>query len=72
MNKKITKKARSLILSYDKQGWNPTQYEFDKINQIGIFSFMHENGNVMNILVDYFNNKILVYINNKLKDSIIL
>lgn len=72
MKNKINDKAKNLINSYENQGWSSPEFEFDKQKLICIFSLKHVNGNLMRIKVDYCSNKILVYVNDKLKDSLII
>ena len=66
---KLMKEAKKLIESYDSQGWETQNFEFDYDNHAAIYEMKHNNGNKMKIYIDYHTQVISVYINNKLKDQ---
>lgn len=66
---KLMKEAKKLIESYDSQGWETQDFEFDYDNHVAICEMKHNNGNKMKIYIDYHTQVISVYINNKLKDQ---
>ena len=66
---KLMKEAKKLIESYDSQGWETQDFEFDYDNHAAIWEMKHNNGNKMKIYIDYHTQVISVYINNKLKDQ---
>lgn len=66
---KIMQEAKKLIESYDGQGWDTKDFEFDYDNNATIWEMKHENGNKMKMYIDYNTQIISVYINNKLKDQ---
>ena len=66
---KLMQEAKKLIESYDSQGWETQDFEFDYDNHAAIWEMKHNNGNKMKIYIDYHTQVISVYINNKLKDQ---
>lgn len=69
---KIMQEAKKLIESYDGQGWEAKNFEFDYDNHAAICVMKHENGNKMRMCIDYHTQTISVYINGKLKDQTII
>lgn len=66
---KLMQEAKKLIESYDSQGWEIKDFEFDYDNHAAICEMKHNNGNKMKVYIDYHTQTISVYINNKLKDQ---
>ena len=69
MMSKIMQEAKKLIESYDGQGWEAKNFEFDYDNHAAICDMKHENGNKLKLYIDYHTQIISVYINGKLKDQ---
>ena len=49
---KIMQEAKKLIESYDAQGWEAKNFEFDYDNHAAICDMKHENGNKLKLYID--------------------
>lgn len=72
MENKIERIAKASVKSYINDGYKLQWYEFNEISQIAIYHIIHSNGNNIKVVGDVIENKINIYLNDKLNKTISL
>ena len=69
---KIERITQATVKNYIIDGYKLLDYEFNEISQLAIYHIKHSNGNKIKIVGDMIENKIKIYLNNKLNKTISL
>lgn len=69
---KIERMTKATVKNYIYDGYKLLDYEFNEISQLAIYHIKHSNGNKIKIVGDMIENKIKIYLNNKLNKTISL
>lgn len=69
---KIERITNAIVKNYIVDGYKLLDYEFNEISQLAIYHIVHSNGNKIKIVGDMIENKIKIYLNNKLNKTISL
>ena len=69
---KIERITNATVKNYIRDGYKLLDYEFNEISQLAIYHIKHSNGNKIKIVGDMIENKIKIYLNNKLNKTISL
>lgn len=69
---KIERITNATVKNYIVDGYKLLDYEFNEISQLAIYHIVHSNGNKIKIVGDMIENKIKIYLNNKLNKTISL
>lgn len=69
---KIERITNATVKNYINDGYKLLDYEFNEISQLAIYHIKHSNGNKIKIVGDMIENKIKIYLNNKLNKTISL
>lgn len=69
---KIERITNATVKNYIHDGYKLLDYEFNEISQLAIYHIRHSNGNKIKIVGDMIENKIKIYLNNKLNKTISL
>lgn len=69
---KIERITNATVKNYIVDGYKLLDYEFNEISQLAIYHIVHSNGNKIKIVEDMIENKIKIYLNNKLNKTISL
>ena len=69
---KIERITHATVKNYIIDGYKLLDYEFNEISQLAIYHIKHSNGNKIKIVGDMIENKIKIYLNNKLNKTISL
>lgn len=69
---KIERITNATVKNYIVDGYKLLDYEFNEISQLAIYHIKHSNGNKIKIVGDMIENKIKIYLNNKLNKTISL
>ena len=69
---KIERIAKASVKSYINDGYKLQWYEFNEISQLAIYHIIHSNGNNIKVVGDVIENKINIYLNDKLNKTISL
>lgn len=69
---KIERITNATVKNYIIDGYKLLDYEFNEISQLAIYHIKHSNGNKIKIVGDMIENKIKIYLNNKLNKKISL
>lgn len=69
---KIERITNATVKNYIQDGYKLLDYEFNEISQLAIYHIKHSNGNKIKIVGDMIENKIKIYLNNKLNKTISL
>lgn len=69
---KIERITNATVKNYIIDGYKLLDYEFNEISQLAIYHIKHSNGNKIKIVGDMIENKIKIYLNNKLNKTISL
>lgn len=69
---KIERITNATVKNYILDGYKLLDYEFNEISQLAIYHIKHSNGNKIKIVGDMIENKIKIYLNNKLNKTISL
>ena len=69
---KIERITNATVKNYIIDGYKLLDYEFNEISQLAIYHIKHSNGNKIKIVGDMIENKIKIYLNNKLNKTITL
>ena len=69
---KIERITNATVKNYIRDGYKLLDYEFNEISQLAIYHIKHSNGNKIKIVGDMVENKIKIYLNNKLNKTISL
>lgn len=72
MENKIERIAKASVKSYINDGYKLQWYEFNEISQLAIYHIIHSNGNNIKVVGDVIENKINIYLNDKLNKTISL
>lgn len=72
MENKIERIAKASVKSYINDGYKLLDYEFNEISQLAIYHIIHSNGNNIKVVGDVIENKINIYLNDKLNKTISL
>lgn len=69
---KIERITKAAAKSYINDGYKLLDYEFNEISQLAIYHIKHSNGNKIKIVGDTIDQKINIYLNDKLNKTISL
>ena len=69
---KIERITNATVKNYIQDGYKLLDYEFNEISQLAIYHIKHSNGNKIKIVGDMIENKIKIYLNDKLNKTISL
>lgn len=69
---KIERITKATAKSYINDGYKLLDYEFNEISQLAIYNIKHSNGNNIKVVGDVIENKINIYLNDKLNKTISL
>lgn len=69
---KIERITNATVKNYIQDGYKLLDYEFNEISQLAIYHIKHSNGNKIKIVGDMIENKIKIYLDNKLNKTISL
>lgn len=69
---KIERITKVTAKSYIHDGYKLLDYEFNEISQLAIYHIKHSNGNKIKIVGDTTDQKINIYLNDKLNKTISL
>lgn len=72
MENKIEHITKATAKSYINDGYKLQDYEFNEISQLAIYYIAHSNGNNIKIVGDTIDQKINIYLNGKLNNTISL
>lgn len=72
MENRIEHITKATAKSYINDGYKLQDYEFNEISQLAIYYIKHNNGNNIKIVGDTIDQKINIYLNDKLNKTISL